>query len=117
MNLGDQYPGNFLEALMLPQDRGVEVEIERIEPSGSVKCADGRMIDKPVVYFKGKDKGLVLNKTNARAVARKHGASMDAWIGKTVSIYQARVDAFGERDVPAVRIWGAPVAKKRGGRR
>ena len=113
MNYAEQYPGNFLEALMLPQDRPVEVEIERIEAAGKVKCADGRVIDKPVLFFKGKDRGLVLNKTNARAIARKNGPSMDGWIGKTVQLYQARVDAFGERDVPAVRVWGAPVKKGR----
>jgi len=116
MNYAEQYPGNFLEALMLPTDRPVEVEIERIDGANTVKAADGRPIDKPVLRFTGKDRGLVLNKTNARAIARTHGPNMDAWVGKKIGIFQAKVDAFGERDVPAVRVWGAPVARKKGRR-
>ena len=87
------------------------------DPANTIKSADQRVIDKPILHFEGKDRGLVLNKTNARAIARRHGPTMDEWIGKEIQIYQARVDAFGERDVPAVRVWGAPVTKKRGGRR
>lgn len=117
MNLADQYPGNFIEALMLPTDKPVEVEIERIDGAGKVKAADGRPIDKPVVHFVGKDRGLVLNKTNARAIARKLGPNMSRWAGNKIGIYQAKVDAFGEKGVPAVRVWGAPVTKRKGGRR
>ena len=117
MNLADQYEGNFLEALLLPQDKPVTVTISGIDPANTIKSADQRVIDKPILHFEGKDRGLVLNKTNARAIARRHGPTMDDWIGKEIQIYQARVDAFGESGVPAVRVWGAPVAKKRGGRR
>ena len=115
MNLGDQYKGNFLEALLLPQDRPVAVTISKIAPANSTKCADGRPIDKPILYFEGKDRGLILAKTNARAIARKYGPSMDAWIGKEIQIYQARITAFGTPDTPAIRIWGTalPTNKKR----
>ena len=117
MNLANAYPGKFLEALLLPQDKPVEVEISKIEAANTVKSADGRLIDKPVMHFKGKDRALVLAKCNARAIARKYGPDMDQWVGKTIGLFQARVDAFGESDVPAVRIWGAPTASKRRGRR
>ena len=117
MNLADQYEGNFLEALLLPQDKPVEVEIEKIEPAGSVKSADGRVIDKPVMHFKGKSRALVLAKCNARAIARKYGPNMDSWVGKTIGIFQARVNAFGQPDTPAIRVWGAPTDKRKGGRR
>ena len=113
MNIGDQYKGNFLEALLLPQDRPVPVTIERIEPSNTVKTEDGRLIDKPIVIFEGKDRGLVLAKTNARAIARKYGPSMNDWIGKEIQIYQARITAFGQADTPAIRVWGAPVKPTR----
>lgn len=59
---------------------------------------------KPVVYFQGKDKGLVLNKTNWAAIVdiTKEDDS-DLWRGAKVKLFTARVEFQGKR-VDAVRI-------------
>ena len=58
---------------------------------------------KLVVYFKGKDKGLALNKTNARSIAAIHGDETDGWLGKEIIMFPTMVDYQGKM-VPAIRI-------------
>ena len=62
---------------------------------------------KPVMYFKetkekadktgAKEKRLVLNKTNALAIAALHGNEVDAWAGKRVTLYATTCEAFGKQ--------------------
>jgi hypothetical protein len=77
-----------------------------------VKVAKLRSIDKdkpptkkPILFFKeSKDeRGLVLCKTNSRLIAGIYGVDTDDWIGKRVTLFPARVEAFGET-VDAIRI-------------
>lgn len=58
---------------------------------------------KPVVYFKERDKGLVLNKTNAKQIARLYGRETNDWRGKKISIYAQEGEWFGEKGY-AIRI-------------
>ena len=52
--------------------------------------------DKPVVYFKGSNKGWVLNKTAAKALGKLLGPETDAWKGATVVLTAEPMQAFGE---------------------
>ena len=45
---------------------------------------DGKDQDKLVLFFKGRDKGVVLNVTNTRAMAAAYGPESDKWEGKKV---------------------------------
>lgn len=56
---------------------------------------------KPVIDFEETDKPLILNVTNARAVARLYGADTDAWTGKAITVYT--VEAKG-KDGPQRRL-------------
>ena len=67
--------------------------------------------NKPVLFFAGKNKGVVLNKTNATNIAFAYGDETDDWLGKEVILYEAMVD-FQGRSVPAIRI-RAPQPKDR----
>ena len=60
---------------------------------------------KPVIYFKESKsgKGMVLNKTNAKALAKAYGNDVTAWAGKRVTIYKATCDAFGQQ-VECLRV-------------
>lgn len=58
---------------------------------------------KPVLYFKGKQKGLVLNKTNAQAIAYAYGDEMDDWQGAQVELFTVMTD-FQGKTVEAVRV-------------
>jgi len=60
---------------------------------------------KLVLYFAGKEKGLVLNKTNANNIAAIYGTDTDGWVGKSVVLVEALVD-FQGRSVPAIRVRG-----------
>lgn len=58
---------------------------------------------KPVIWFTGAKKGVVLNKTMARAIADMYGPETDDWTGKYVTLYTEAVRAFGE-DHLAIRV-------------
>ncbi len=51
--------------------------------------------DKPILYFKGTEKAMVLNKTNGMLISSQHGPETDNWMGKVITLYPTRVKAFG----------------------
>lgn len=55
------------------------------------------------IFFRGKDKGLVLNKTNASLIAEQHGQDTNEWPGKKIKIYATTTDFGGER-VECIRV-------------
>ena len=105
MKLAALYPGTYLKASDI-KGHVVRVVIDRVE----VEDLGGET--KPVLYFTGKDKGMVLNKTNATTIAEVYGdEDTETWEGKLVELYVARVDFQGKRvDGLRVRIpEGAPM--------
>ena len=90
------YGGGFLKAADL-QGREVTVTIDRVE---LVELDDGKKL---CLHFKGKDKGLLLNKTNSVNVASMYGPQTDGWLGKPVTIGTSWVD-FQGKSVEALRI-------------
>jgi hypothetical protein len=64
------------------------------------KVGDG---DKHVVYFEGHQKGLVLNRTNAEAIAMLYGDTVEDWIGEQVTLYATPV-TFQGKTTNAVRV-------------
>jgi len=75
-----------------------------IERTGQEKVhgTDGDEM-RPAVYFKGAKKAMVLNKTNAKAIAALYGNDVEGWIGKRITLTSAMVSAFGET-TEAVRV-------------
>jgi hypothetical protein len=68
---------------------------------------------KPVLYFQGKEKGLVLNKTNASKIAQLLGSKdTDDWTGCQIRLYATEAE-FGGETFEAIRIKaaGAPAPK------
>lgn len=67
---------------------------------------------RPVLYVKeNTEKALVLNKTNAMAIAAQHGNEVDAWKGKAITLILAQ-DRMGGEVVDCVRVQPAKGAKK-----
>lgn len=93
------FPSKWLAAAdLMGEDRIVQVK--QIIPSEEV----GQSKDKrPVVYFQGVEKGLVLNKTNAKRIAKLYGPDTDKWIGKSITLYPSECD-FGDETVPCLRV-------------
>lgn len=102
-NIQDAFPSNYLKASDLKGTQPV-VTIDRIEfePVGRTKEM------KPVLYLVGKEKGIVLNKTNANNISGLAGTSeTDEWSGVRIRLYATHVEFQGE-SVEAIRIKAAP---------
>jgi len=96
MNIGSAFPGQYIKAADL-QGRKISVMVSHV----AMEEIGGD--HKPVCYFMGKDRGLVLNKTNASIIAEMHGWETDDWQGKPIILYPARVE-FQGRIVDAIRV-------------
>lgn len=60
---------------------------------------------RPFVYFKGANKPLVCNATNAETISSIAGSEdTDRWIGVRVTLYQTQVRSKGGKPVPGIRI-------------
>ncbi len=110
------FPNRYLKAADM-KGREVEMTIDSVVME-TLKRSDGSEDLKPVVYFvETKDrkdadrKVLVLGKTTAAQIASLHGKGTGGWTGKKVTLYSAKVKAFGET-VDAVRV--KVPSKKRG---
>ena len=97
MKASDVFPSKYLRAADL-QGKEPIVTIARVDME---TLGDER---KPVVYFTGKEKGLVMNKTNWNALQDICGdEDSDNWTGSKVKLYTAKVEYQGKR-VAAIRI-------------
>jgi hypothetical protein len=89
--------------------RNVLVTIERVEIE-EIKSETGKE-QKPVVYFLGKGKGLILNRTNADSIASILGTDeTDDWQGQQVVLYTDHKIQFGSKRVSGIRITKVPKA-------
>lgn len=80
----------------------VTVEIVKVE-AGELTAAGGRTSKKPLVYFKGAEKALGLNKTNAKVLIGLYGTQTEEWTGKKVTLYRSTTEMAGET-VRCIRI-------------
>lgn len=96
MRISDQFPSKYLSAPDL-KNREVVVTMARVEME---EVGEGQ---KPVLYFEDKDKGLVLNKTNATEISNLYGDDTNDWIGEAITLFAAMV-SFQGKTVPAVRV-------------
>jgi hypothetical protein len=82
----------------------VSLEIEKALPPGTLKSADKKPIDKWTLSFKGKEKLLVLCKTNCTIIHCISGNPPgDAWEGQKVTLQVRIVESFGD-NVTAIRV-------------
>lgn len=98
-NYKEAFPSKYIRAADL-KGKSVPVEIERVDRE-AIQGAAGRKL---VVYFVNRDKGLVLNKTNASMIAKiANSDDTDEWVGTNIVIYPKEVEFQGEL-VDAVRV-------------
>ena len=96
MRVGDAF-GSYLKCENLHGKR-VLVTIDRVEKE---KIGEDQ---KFVLYFAGKDKGLVLNKTNAESITEIAGTDeMDDWTGHKILLHPDKTK-FGGKTVDCIRI-------------
>lgn len=106
MDINNAFPSKYLKAADIPEGRRVTVVIESVAME-LISRTDKR----PVVYFEGKTKGLVLNKTNSKMICKiAKSDDTDNWVGVSIGLYSAEVEFAGDL-VPALRV-AAPVAQQ-----
>jgi hypothetical protein len=104
MKANQAFPSKFLKAEDIMGKRPVvtisHVAIEKFD--------DG---DRPCAFFAGKDKGLVLNKTNFNAIVEITGEEdSDDWSGKRIALHTEKVLYQGKR-VESIRVAAPPRAE------
>ena len=96
MRMSSAFPSEYLKAADLA-GKNVKVKMSHVE----MKDIGGD--HKPILYFQGTDKGMVLNKTNANTIAVLYGPTLEDWIGERVTLQSVMVEAFGE-STEAIRV-------------
>jgi hypothetical protein len=96
-NIDTMFPSQYVKAAELVGRRvTVKMSHVKIEEVGDDK--------KPVLYFNGTSKGLVLNVTNANMIKEITGSSeTEDWRGKPVTLYVTKTEFQGKR-VDAIRV-------------
>ena len=96
VNINEEFPSKYLKSSDLAGNV-VNVKIDRVAVE---QIGDDRKL---VMYFIGKSKGMVLNKTNARTIGDVYGEDTDDWVDKQIEVFSMKVD-FQGRMVDGLRI-------------
>ena len=106
--LSDMLPtkGQYLKAVDVPDGASMKLTIDKIEHE-KMPGREGEQEEenKPVVYFSGKDRGLVLNRTNLDMLISLFSDDVGAIVGKEVVVFRTFA-SFSGQTVPALRIRG-----------
>ncbi len=104
-----RYQGAYLEAADLMGREFYSLTIKSIAKPDTEKDSGGKKIDKYIITFEGAKKRLIVNVTNFRIITAELGDKLTGWIGKKIDL-EARVlkEAFGEKNVPVVRVRPGP---------
>lgn len=106
MDVNQMFESKYLKSAdLIRNGRNLEVtvvidgvQMEGIEDGGETK-------QKPILYFQGKQKGMVMNRTNGLAISEAYGGDSDAWHGKQIILFVMKVQGpNGITDGLRVRI-------------
>jgi hypothetical protein len=113
MNVNDIFPSKYLKAHDLG-GKSYTLTIARVtlETVGFGQQEERKL----AIAFEKATKLMLLNRTNAMIIASLFGPETDMWIGKAITIYSARVKAFGtwhdalrvKEQIPAKTIQNPP---------
>ena len=96
MHFRKLFDNRFIGSWDLEGRESITLEIKEVKVE-EVQNTTGKVEKRPVLHFAGTktDKGMVLNKTNAKAIAAEHGTNVDDWVGKKIKLVVRPVSAFG----------------------
>lgn len=94
------FTSKYLKAADL-QGKRVTVTIDRYDFKNV--GSDEKPDKKIVLFFAGKEKGMVCNKTNANRIAAKFGEDLEDWRGKEIIIAAEMVEFQGDL-VESIRV-------------
>ena len=104
MDFNEMFPSRFLKSSDV-EDGPMQVMIASVKPE---ELGGERKV---VATFSNSKKQLVLNKTNARAIAKMYGNDTRAWLGKPITLVAAECDYKGDL-VSAIRVKVIKTAKQ-----
>lgn len=104
----NMFPQDYLGSHNLKPEEELVVKIIKVGkedvPRAKKRKGEADKENLPILYFEGKMPKMVLNKTNAKTIGKLYTPYTDKWIGKYIQIFAAKVDAFGEKGVDALRV-------------
>ena len=103
-SINDLFPSKYLKAADL-KGRTIKVKIQKVE----IEEIGQDKTKKPVIYFDGTERGMVLNKTNGVEIAATHGDDTAGWPGQEIELFPAMVPYQGQ-NVAAIRCRAVAVA-------
>ena len=72
---------------------------------GQLVGQGGKKSKKPVIYFRGSEKGFAVNATNGKAIATMYGTHIENWVGKKIALYKSMTrNPNGDGEVECVRV-------------
>jgi len=93
VNINSAFPSKYLKASDAEEDLQLTVKSVKLELIGQGQQAE----QKPVLYFEEEPKGMVLNKTNAKMLAKiAKSDDTDEWKGVKVRIIATEVEYQGD---------------------
>ena len=93
----------YLGAYSLEPGQDLTVTIEKVERKDIVGTG-GKTEECTVAQLKGQ-KPIILNVTNCKMISKIHGTPyIENWKGKKVTLYVAKIRAFGEDGVECLRV-------------
>lgn len=95
MKISTAFPSKYLKATDL-QGKQVRVVMSHVEME---TIGDE---ERPILYFQGREKGLVLNKTNGNTIAYVFGDDTEDWRGGEIVLFETMVD-FQGKSMAAIR--------------
>ena len=107
MKMSEMYPSNYVKAADL-NGKPCPLTIRTCVQEELGQGADKER--KPVLYFQDRQKGLVLNRTNATVIAEAYGDETGGWEGKPVEVFPTQVQFKGKL-VDGIRVRIQPEAQ------
>lgn len=107
--MNDLFPSPYLTAQDVKHKPTVTI---KSFTKKTMKNKQGEEEVKPIIFFAEFEKGMVLNKTNANAIAKLYGSTLEDWVNERVQLHSVVVEAFGETSDAIRVVEGKPVADK-----
>jgi len=106
MLISSAFPSKYLKAADLSGEP-TTVTMTLVKSEQVARGADAQ----PVLYFKEFQQGMVLNKTNAKTIAKLFGDDTNNWRSKKIELFEAMVEFQGDI-MPALRVRAAKIAEQ-----
>lgn len=104
MDINDCFPSKYVgHADLQGQDVTVTAREVVLEDINSDDAERGARTQKPVLYFDGMTKGLILNKINASRISDLYGPETAHWKGQQITLYPSETE-FRGKPVKCVRV-------------